>query len=418
MRNFSRLFILFSAAFFIFLSIASKAQSPITTNGDNKSVIDTLPFCSTDGLLQKLRKDPVFRQREKDMNSMIREYNRPLSNDTIVLPVVIHIINPDPFSISDAQVISGISELNDAFSKSGAYSASAGVDTKIRFCIAKISPEGGVTTGITRTSSFYSNDLNKYNEDDRLKDLILWDPSKYINIWLITNIPVEGYSSFSCGSWTRLGIGGYATMPPPNNFDGIVVTGFGSLIAHEMGHYLGLYHTFEGGCYNWDCELSGDLVCDTPPDRSVLSSSSCSNPTNSCSSDTLSSFSNGIFLTDVPDQISNFMDYGNNSCQNQFTAGQTARMRTMIVTQRAGLMQSVCIPPCSEMISASFTRDTSYTAAGDSVQFTNSSVGASNYRWYMDGMLVDTTPNFGYRFNNIGKYLIVLKAFNSDSACF
>ena len=63
--------------------------------------------------------------------------------DTIYLPVIVHIINPIPFSIADAQIINGINLLNDAYSKSGIYSASPGADTKIRFCLAKKDPEGG-----------------------------------------------------------------------------------------------------------------------------------------------------------------------------------------------------------------------------------------------------------------------------------
>ena len=103
------------------------------------------------------------------------------------------------------------------------------------------------------------------------------------------------------GGWFRLQVGGYATMPPGGGAtDGIVVGGFGKVLAHEMGHYLGLYHTFEGGCYNADCLTSGDRVCDTPPDNSVRASFSCTLPENSCFTDTLSSYSNGFFPVNVP----------------------------------------------------------------------------------------------------------------------
>ncbi|MBK7467625.1 MAG: matrixin family metalloprotease [Saprospiraceae bacterium] len=36
--------------------------------------------------------------------------------------------------------------------------------------------------------------------------------------------------------------------------------------AHEIGHYLGLHHTFFNGCVNNNCQVDGDMICDTPPD--------------------------------------------------------------------------------------------------------------------------------------------------------
>jgi len=76
-----------------------------------------------------------------------------------------------------------------------------------------------------------------------------------------------------------------------------------------------LYHTFEGSCStsNSDCLLDGDHVCDTP---SVASPNfGCVSGTDSCTDS-----SNSI------DDISNYMDYGNNICQNHFTNGQIERM--------------------------------------------------------------------------------------------
>ena len=254
-------------------------------------------------------------------------------------------------------------------------------------------------------------------EDARLKNLIQWDPSRYINIWLVTSIVGESYADFSCGIWYRLGVGGYASMPPGGgSLDGILITGFGRL-AHEMGHYLGLYHTFEGGCLNNDCLINGDRVCDTPPDGSVRPSAGCNNPDNTCNSDTLSNYSNGFFHTDVPDPIANFMDYGNNACSNQFTQGQADRMKAAIMTQRSGLLQDECTKPCIENIIAEFTRDISYPLPGDQITFTNTSSGAANYQWLVDGTVISTTTDFFHTFNATGKYKVTLKAFNTIT-CF
>ena len=308
--------------------------------------------------------------------------------------------------------------MNDAFSKSGIYSASPGADTKIRFCLSKKDPDGGNSTGITRTTSFFSTHLNMDIEDARLKNLIQWDPSRYINIWLVTGIDGEAYADFICGSWYRLGVGGYATMPPGSgSLDGIVVTGFGALLAHEMGHYLGLYHTFEGGCTNNNCLTDGDRVCDTPPDGTVRPSAGCASPTNSCATDTLSAHSNGNFNTDVPDQIANFMDYGNGACSIEFTQGQADRMRAAVATQRSGLLMDECTQPCSDNITANFTRDIPYPVTGDLITFTNTSTGAANFQWLVNDIVISTAINFSYTFNAAGKNKVTLKAFNTPG-CF
>jgi len=376
-------------------------------------------FCANDIMLDRLRKDPVYKAKEDKMNNEILNASRTLIPDTIYLPVVFHIINPNPASITDIQILNGLNDLNDAFGKTGAYSASLGADTKIRFCIAQNDPDGGNSTGITRTETFYSTNLNMDNEDGRLKNLVQWDPSRYINIWLVSNIRGEAYAEFTCGSWFRLGVGGYATMPPGGgSLDGIVISGFGKVLAHEMGHYLGLYHTFEGGCNNFDCLLNGDRVCDTPPDGTVHSSAGCASPTNTCNTDTLSSYSNGFFPFDAPDPIANFMDYGNGACSNEFTQGQADRMRAAIITQRSGLLVDECTKPCIENSIAVFTRDVADPVIGDLITFTNNSTGAINYQWLLDGTVVATTASFSYSFIATGKYKLTLKAYNSDINCF
>lgn len=403
-------FFLVQTLFFIIAGIQALAQAPSSV-----AKRDVIAGCGTDVLVSRLRKNPQYRQREEKMNQAILSTSstEPLDNSSYVLPVVFHIVSEDPSAITDLDIINALKDLNDAFAKTGKYAASTGANTRIQFCLAQKDPDGGNTMGITRTRSFYAN-TDQDIEDSALKSLIQWDPQRYINIWYVTSIESEIFSRFVCGNWSRYKEGGYATMPlaEPAS-DGIVVSNFGPLLAHEMGHYLGLYHTFEGfGCVNNDCTRDGDRVCDTPPDGAINDPSSCNQPQNSCSTDTLSGFT-----VDVPDLTADFMDFGNDNCHNEFTAGQGARMRATIVTQRSGLLQNECSKPCAENIIAGFTRNNPYPLPGESVSFTNTSSGASHFEWRIDNAVVSTSANFSHTFSK-GKFKVTLKAYNSNASCY
>jgi len=366
-----------------------------------------------DRYLQRQRANPAYRLAEANMNHAILSYNGTL-DDSYTLPVVFHIIKDDPTTVTDQDILDALKDLNDAFSKSGNYSGSTGANTRIQFCLAQKDPDGANSSGITRTISFFTN-MDQDLEDRRLKNLSMWDPKRYVNIWYVTDIKSEILTTFSCSQWTRYHEAGYAMMPPGNDStDGIVVSAFGTLLAHEMGHYLGLYHTFQGqNCANSNCATDGDMVCDTPPDASTTNSLSCNQPQNSCSSDTLSGFS-----VDVPDMISNFMDYGNDACHNAFTEGQSVRMRVAIASQRVSLLQNECSKPCTESSIAGFTRDLPYPIPGNTVHFTSTSSGATTLEWDVNGAPAGIGNSFSYSFNSSGKYKVSLKAYNADPSCF
>lgn len=411
----------------LFTVLTAHAQVVTTVQPTPSSTFNP-PGCFTDVLHNiKLQNTPGYNNTQLLMDNSIRQALGTSANRAaIFIPVVVHVIhNNGPENISVNQVLTAIQHLNDAFANTGAFNQPDGVNANIQFCLAKQDPNGVYTTGITYTVSPLT-DVTVETQDLDLKNLIRWDPTRYLNIWVVREI-----SSLSVGA----AVAGYAYFPSSHGQpdDGIVCEAglFGTsadnskVHIHEAGHYLGLYHTFQGGCYNNDCLNDGDHVCDTPPDNSA-GAVFCADTPNTCSSDDDDLSTNNPFrpianggLGDQPDMFENYMDYGFQICQNVFTQGQSTRMLAALATQRASLLQSEgCNSVCFSLINMNYSTTTTNIAIGGSVTLTMTApTNGATYTWAQNGINFGTGTSITRTFNNTGTYTITVTGTNSQVAC-
>jgi len=179
------------------------------------------PKCGADAYQQLLRKDPMYVSRENVMNEKIRAWVMqaagqrnirisennvgnnnvvvaPMSVPVVTIPVVFHIVNQNAAAITDQMIIDAVAELNKAFAHLGIYGTDPkGVDTRIQFCLATRTPDGGKTNGIDRINSYYQN-IDVDLEGGVLGALSNWNPSKYANIWLVNSIQMKWGIIFHC----------------------------------------------------------------------------------------------------------------------------------------------------------------------------------------------------------------------------
>ena len=243
-----------------------------------------------------------------DTNTSPEAQYHPTGGVEYVIPVVFHVIRRTDGTgqVSDALIQTQIDVLNEDFL---AYGAGApGTNTRIRFTLA----------GVTRT-----NNNTWYDDDGTYYNTLSWDPTHYLNIYTNTASGYLGYAYIPSGGglvgslvdrvvcyWPTIGRPG----PYGDPYD------LGRTATHEVGHYLGLYHTFDGGCAGtFGCYQNGDLICDTSPEDGP-NFSPCTRTT----------------CGDL-DPTHNYMDYSDDVCMNQFTLDQAHRMRCTLDNIRVDL---------------------------------------------------------------------------------
>ncbi|MBT8218980.1 MAG: hypothetical protein KJP00_04115 [Bacteroidia bacterium] len=195
----------------------------------------------------------------------------------------------------------------------------------LEFCLAQTDPTGNATTGIVRHAIQVTGSSTSSSNIADIKDDIFWDTDKYMNIYVLS---IPGTDAFG-------GVVGYAYLPFSGTIgtgtDGIVVdynwfggNGLGEsgdkTLTHEIGHYLGLYHTFNGSSCNADDGLSDTPNMDGPTSNYDFNLS-CGN----------AMYPVGPNSCDDEHMYINYMDYMNDdNCSTSFTSDQVAVMRGVL----------------------------------------------------------------------------------------
>jgi len=242
------------------------------------------------------------------------------AGETITVPVAFHVIRKNgtveggdiPRSWIDAQM----HVLNDSF-----QGRTGGADADFRFVLASVD----------RTTKPQWFNLIPANGDERrlyrgsgkeikMKQALHEGGAETLNVY------TAKLGQFLLG-WAYLPWDFVGDNPLPRYFDGVVLEyrslpggdlgpyDEGDTGTHEVGHWLGLYHTFQNGCEN-----PGDFVGDTPYEAAPAFG--CPEGRDTCE--------------DRPgvDPIENFMDYTYDACMHVFTDGQADRMRDVWAAYR------------------------------------------------------------------------------------
>lgn len=360
--------------------------------------------CGFDQHLEKmLANDPSGLQTILEVERTGRELHRQAlageaerAGGPRIIPTVFHVIHQGGSeNISKEQIEDQMRILNEDFRRLNADASNTraeflpvAADANVEFRLAKLDPQGNCTDGIVRKWSPLTFNAS---DENGVKSLSYWNSTKYFNVWVVATIDNEGEPGT---------ILGYAQFPGFGNAntDGVVVradyignvgTGAnnnsrGRTLTHEAGHWLGLFHTFQGGC---DGGFFGEGVDDTPP-QAEATPSNCPLNANTCSNDN----------PDLPDMVENYMDYSNGACQNTYTLGQKARMDAVLSSSRSAIHATANLNATGVLLGASpcapvadFYAARTIVCAGQPVTFTDNSFNGSvaTYDWTLTGATPD-----------------------------
>ncbi len=347
------------------------------------------------------------------------------SIDIFTIPVIVHVISDGESvgsgrNLSYHQILSQIQVLNEDFRRipnsPGYNNDPSGVDTGIEFCLASVDPDGNTLSepGVNRINRFQAEFSAPPYSNTYVNQVIqpqtIWDSDRYMNIWVC-----------ELGRRADGGILGFAQLPFAPSLegttvdraaqtDGVVIhykafgrTGdlippytMGRTTTHEVGHWLGLIHTWGDG----NCSVD-DFCNDTP---------AAAEPVYGCPVN--------IDGCEKRNMVENYMQYTDDACMSIFTSCQKERMLTVLSNspRRASLLNStVCIFP-EEAPVAAFKASTSEGCKGMQVKFADQSGNRPlSWSWYFPGGTPERSilPNPIVQYDEPGEYDVSLEVANA-----
>ncbi len=272
------------------------------------------------------------------------------------IPVIVHVVYYDgqaigeDHNLSDEAVYSQLNVLNEDFRRKtntrGYNNFSVGIDARIEFVPAKYDPQGNLLPkpGIHRvkaeTITDGANVLNTTSHivststGEWIKAQTCWEPNCYLNVWTMAlSGGVLGLGTFP--DVDLPGIAGYDLTPPAMQdgvmidyrrcgsyekgpFPNIAQNSYGRTLTHEIGHFLGLRHTFGDaptdayGQRPEGCRYD-DYVEDTPNSKIPMYDQT-----------------SPLYLCGEREMIENYMDYSPEKVMSTFTQGQVTRMHLVL----------------------------------------------------------------------------------------